>query len=63
MTILFGIILIVGGCLVLMFGSRTLNNPGHLAQTISMSSTRTKLVKWAVGLLLIFAGVALLLHL
>ena len=63
MIILFGIILIVAGCLVITFGSRSLNNPGHLAQIISMSPARTKLIKWAVGLLLMCAGVALLLHL
>lgn len=63
MAILFGIILIVAGCLVIAFGSRSLNNPGHLAQTISMSPARSKLIKWAVGLLLIWAGIALILHL
>jgi threonine/homoserine/homoserine lactone efflux protein len=63
MIILFGIILIVAVCLVIAFGSHSLNNPGHLAQIISMSPARTKLIKWAVGLLLMCAGVALLLHL
>jgi hypothetical protein len=60
MGYLFGIILVLLGVLVIVFGDRKLNvKRGFLLKAISRDGLNPKILKWAIGILCIWFGVAL----
>jgi hypothetical protein len=58
----FGFVLVIIGLLVLVFGDRKLNvKGGAILKTFSVPSLNAKVLKWAVGIMCIWFGAALLL--
>jgi hypothetical protein len=57
-----GFVLVIIGLLILAFGDRKLNvKGGVILKTFSAPSLNAKVLKWAVGILCIWFGAALLL--
>jgi uncharacterized BrkB/YihY/UPF0761 family membrane protein len=61
MGYLLGVILLVLGALVIVFGDKALNvKGGAILKTFSMPTQNAKFLKWVVGVLCIWFGAALL---
>ena len=57
---ILGFILVTIGVLILALGDKKLNSKGgKILKTVSASPLQAKVIKWAIGLLLIWFGAAL----
>jgi len=62
MGYLFGLVLVFVGLLILAFGERKLNiKGGVILKIFTAPSLQTKITKWAMGIICIWFGAALLL--
>ena len=62
MSTVVGVLLIVIGVVVLVFGGRKLNvNEGTILKLFTHSQTNVRLIQWGLGLVAIYLGVGLIL--
>jgi len=60
MKILLGIVLVLAGFLVTLFGDRGITNKGGIVlRTFSQSKFHTKILKFAMGIILIILGIGI----